>query len=95
MSKKNISQEKIIQSFLSSAFEKSAGATSLADISESLEIKKASLYNHFESRDAMYNATLLHCKKQIEEIHFLNEKTLESIKAGKAAPLSLFKKLLF
>ena len=43
MSKKNISQEKIIQAFIASAFEKSAGGTSLADISESLEIKKASL----------------------------------------------------
>ena len=41
MSKKNISQEKIIQAFLASAFDKSAGATSLADVSEGLEIKKA------------------------------------------------------
>jgi len=56
MSKKNISQEKIIQAFIASAFEKSAGGTSLADISESLEIKKASLYNHFSSRDEMYTA---------------------------------------
>ena len=44
MSKKNISQEKIIQSFLSSSFNKSAGSTSLADIADDLEIKKASLY---------------------------------------------------
>ena len=47
MGRKNISQEKIIQAFLASAFEKSAGATSLSDIAEYLEIKKASLYNHF------------------------------------------------
>ena len=40
MSKKNISQEKIIQAFLASAFDKGAGATSLADVSEGLEIKK-------------------------------------------------------
>lgn len=94
MSKKNISQEKIIQSFISSAFEKSAGGTSLADIAESLEIKKASLYNHFESRDAMYFATLKHCKKEIEGVSFLPEKTLDSIKNNKASPLSLFKRLI-
>ena len=61
MSKKNISQEKIIQAFIASAFVKSAGGTSLADISESLEIKKASLYNHFSSRDEMYNAAVEFC----------------------------------
>lgn len=94
MSKKNISREKIIQSFISSAFEKSAGATSLADISESLEIKKASLYNHFESRDAMYAATLNHCKKEIESVNFLPEKTLDTIKNNKTSPISLFKRLI-
>lgn len=94
MSKKNISQEKIIQSFISSAFEKSAGATSLADIADSLEIKKASLYNHFESREAMYDATIYHCGKEIKSIHFLPEKTLDSIKANKYSPSSLFKKLI-
>ncbi|MCR5188225.1 MAG: TetR/AcrR family transcriptional regulator [Treponema sp.] len=94
MSKKNISQEKIIQSFLTSAFEKSAGATSLADISEILEIKKASLYNHFENRDAMYDATIYHCGKEIEAIRFLPEKTISSIQSGKTSPSALFKKLL-
>ncbi len=94
MSKKNISQEKIIQAFMASAFEKSAGASSLADVSEILEIKKASLYNHFESRDAMYAATLVHCAKEIENVNFLQEKTLESIKGGKVAPAAVFKKLI-
>lgn len=94
MSKKNISQEKIIQSFLTSAFEKSAGATSLADISEILEIKKASLYNHFENRDAMYDATIYHCGKQIENVRFLPEKTLSSIQNSKTSPSALFKKLV-
>ena len=94
MSKKNISQEKIIQSFLTSAFEKSAGATSLADISEILEIKKASLYNHFENRDAMYDATIYHCGKQIENVRFLPEKTLRSIQNSKTSPSALFKKLV-
>ena len=94
MSKKNISQEKIIQAFMASAFDKSAGASSLADVSELLEIKKASLYNHFESRDAMYAATLSYCAKEIEAISFLQEKTLEGIKGGKVAPSAVFKKLI-
>ena len=94
MSKKNISQEKIIQAFLASAFDKSAGATSLADVSEGLEIKKASLYNHFESRDAMYAASIAYSAQEIGAVSFLEEKTLESIKGGKAAPSAVFKKLI-
>lgn len=94
MSKKNISQEKIIQSFIASAFEKSAGATSLADISNILEIKKASLYNHFESREAMYDATLLHCANEIEKVQIIPEKSIENIRSQKVAPLSLFKKII-
>ena len=94
MSKKNISQEKIIQAFMASAFDKSAGASSLADVSEILEIKKASLYNHFESRDAMYEATVLHCAHEIEAVSFLPENTLESIKGAKVTPTSIFKKLI-
>ena len=94
MSKKNISQEKIIQAFMASAFDKSAGASSLADVADILEIKKASLYNHFESRDAMYTATLSYCAKEIEAVGFTQEKTLEGIKGGKTAPSAVFKKLI-
>ncbi len=94
MSKKNISQEKIIQAFMASAFDKSAGASSLADVSEILEIKKASLYNHFESRDAMYAATLSYCAKELEAVSFLPENTLESLKTGKTAAAAIFKKLI-
>ena len=94
MSKKNISQEKIIQAFIASAFDKSAGATSLADVSEGLEIKKASLYNHFESRDAMYEATIAYCAHEVTSIGFLEEKTLDSVKGGKVAPAAVFKKLI-
>lgn len=94
MSRKNISQEKIIQSFLASAFEKSAGATSLADISDSLEIKKASLYNHFESKENMYSSTLELCGKEINLVSFLSDKTIDSIKNGKTTLLSLLKRLI-
>lgn len=94
MSKKNISQEKIIQAFISKSFEKSPGATSLSDIADILEIKKASLYNHFASREAMYDATLYHCGKEINSIRFLPEKALESIGAAKTTSTSFFKKLI-
>ena len=94
MGRKNISQEKIIQAFLACSFEKSAGATSLSDIAEMLEIKKASLYNHFDSRDAMYDATVYHCGKQIEKITFLSEKNLENIKTNKLTASQIFKKLI-
>ena len=94
MSKKNISQEKIIQAFIASAFEKSAGATSLADVADGLDIKKASLYNHFESRDAMYEASLAYSAQEVGAVSFLEEKTLESIKGGKVAPAAVFKKLI-
>ncbi len=94
MSKKNISQERIIQSFLISAFDKSAGATSLTDISDSLQIKKASLYNHFESRDAMYEATIEYCAKEISNVSFLAERTIEAIINGKSNPQTLLKRLI-
>lgn len=92
MSKKNISQEKIIQAFLGSAFDKSAGATSLADVADSLEIKKASLYNHFESREAMYAASLDYCNKEIGNVEFITEKQQESVNSGKATIQAVFKK---
>lgn len=94
MSKKNISQEKIIQAFISCAFEKSAGATSLSDISDVLTIKKASLYNHFEGRDAIYEASLDFCKKELSTISFLSDRTLDSIKSSKTNVINLFKKLI-
>jgi AcrR family transcriptional regulator len=94
MSKKNISQEKIIQAFLSSAFDKSAGATSLADVADSLEIKKASLYNHFESREAMYSACMDYCCQEIGNVEFITEKHLESVNTGKITLQALFKKLI-
>ena len=94
MSKKNISQEKIIQAFLSSAFERSAGATSLQDVAASLEIKKASLYNHFDSRDAMYDATIAYCQEQICKVEFLTQKVQEAVAAGKLAIPAAIKKLI-
>ena len=94
MGKKNISQEKIIQSFISCAFEKSAGATSLADIADSLEIKKASLYNHFENREAMYNASIEYCGHEIKSVNFLPIQQLQIIKNNKITLKEMFKSLI-
>jgi len=93
MSKKNISQEKIIQSFLSSSFDKSAGSTSLADIANDLEIKKASLYNHFSSKEEMYDSTLSYCQKEISSIVFLTEKSIASIQTNKISYPVMIKRL--
>lgn len=93
MSRKNISQEKIISAFISCAFDKSAGATSLSDICDILQIKKASLYNHFENRDSMYEAAIDFCKKEINSISFLTDNILDSIKKNNTALLPTFKKL--
>ena len=94
MSKKNISQEKIIQAFLTSAFDKSAGGTSLADVADSLEIKKASLYNHFDSREAMYAASVEYCKNQIGAVEFLIPKITDSVLDQKTTIQAAFKKLI-
>ena len=94
MAKKNISQEKIIQSFISCAFEKSAGATSLSDIADALQIKKASLYNHFENREAMYYASIDYCGNEIATVGFLPEKNYETIINNKTTPQSMFKRLI-
>ena len=94
MSKKNISQDKIILSFLSSAFEKSSGATSLADVADSLEIKKASLYNHFENKEAIYSAALAYAEKEFSSINFTADKAIDSIRNNKITINTLFKKLI-
>ncbi len=73
MASKNISREKIISAFLFCAFDKNVGATSLQDIAEYLGIKKASLYNHFDGREEMYNATLEYCREYCEKLTFIPE----------------------
>ena len=94
MSKKQITQEKIIQSFLSSAAEKGAGATSLSDISDMLEIKKASLYNHFPSRDEMYSATLDYCSMEVLNSTFMPKEVAESAAESKTGALTYLKKAI-
>ncbi len=66
-----VSKEKIIQSLLESSFDSSVGGTSLADIAGKLGIKKASLYNHYESRDAIIKDTLRYCSESLEKTTFI------------------------
>ena len=75
MAKKRIDRDKIIQAFLTCAFEKSAGAVSLADIASLLAVNKASLYNHFSSRDAIYEAAIDFCAKYMSGVRFIPEST--------------------
>lgn len=82
MAKKRIDRDKILQAFLTCAFEKSAGAVSLADIASLLSVNKASLYNHFSSRDAIYEAAIDFCADYMSGVRFIPE-TADSL-----APLS-------
>ena len=66
-----ITKEKIINAVLSCAFDKSVGATSLADIAKKLGIKKASLYNHYENRDAMIADTVRWCGEYLSKLIFI------------------------
>lgn len=94
MSKKNISREKIIQAFLVAAFERSAGATSLSDVADTLEIKKASLYNHFQNKEEMYVSTLEYCESEINSVAEYSTNIIKAINSGKVSPSGYFKKYI-
>lgn len=66
-----ISRESIIRSLLNSAFYKSAEGTSLSDIADSLGVKKASLYNHFGSRDDIMAKTVSSCENYLNELSLI------------------------
>lgn len=66
-----ITKQRIIDSFLDAAFYKSEGAVSLSDIAGALGIKKASLYNYFESRDSIIEGVLAYCSLRLRGITFI------------------------
>lgn len=94
MAKKRITQENIINAFLFSAFENGAGASSLQDISDILQIKKASLYNHFESKDEMYAATLDYCRMYLSNVNFIPDELREKPNLFDDSINSIFKKII-
>ena len=66
-----ITADKVIRAFLDASFMRAEGNTSLADIADILHIKKASLYNHFESRDDIVEKTLESCADYLAAISFI------------------------
>ena len=94
MAKKRITQENIINAFLFSAFENGAGASSLQDISDILQIKKASLYNHFESKDEMYAVTLDYCRIYLSNVNFIPDELREKPNLFDDSVQSVFKKII-
>lgn len=65
-----VSKDDIIRALLDTAFFRSTGATSLKDVAEKIGIKKASLYNHFESREDIIQQTMASCREYVEAITF-------------------------
>lgn len=66
-----VTREKIILAFLDACFTNNAGGTSLSDVAERLGIKKASLYNHYESRDAMVDDCIRWCGDYYRKSYFI------------------------
>lgn len=73
-----VSNQDIIDALLETSFMRSTGSTSLSDIASRLGIKKASLYNHFESRDAIIRGTMDYCAQCLSQITFVPS-DLESV----------------
>ncbi|MBR1722048.1 MAG: TetR/AcrR family transcriptional regulator [Treponema sp.] len=66
-----VTREKIILAFLDSCFYKNAGGSSLSDVADRLGIKKASLYNHYESREAMVEDCIRWCGDYYRKTYFI------------------------
>lgn len=76
MARPIINQIKIIEAALYCAFDKGMGETSLNDISNYLSIKKASLYNHFSSKEEMLKAIYTYCSDFLGKVNFISEEEL-------------------
>lgn len=94
MAKKRLSQEMIINAFLFSAFDKSAGSTSLQDIAFSLGIQKASLYNYFHSKEEMYFSTVDYCRIYMDSVNFLPDNLMADGRIYKIGIKEAFEKIL-
>ena len=94
MGKRRLSQEVIINAFLFAAFEKSAGSTSLQDIAQALSIQKASLYNHFSSKEEMYFAAIDYCRVYLDSVNFLPESLMTNNRIYESEPKTAFRKVI-
>lgn len=86
-----ITQEKIIEASLYCAFDKGMGDTSLNDISNYLSIKKASLYNHFESKEAMLKSIITYCSDFCTKLNLFSEEDLSKTSGSNTQIEKLFK----
>ncbi len=93
MARKRLSQELIINAFLYSAFEKSAGSTSLQDIAFSLGIQKASLYNYFHSKEEMYFSAIDYCRIYLDSVNFLPDNLMDGGQIYKIEIKEAFRKI--
>lgn len=64
-------KEEIILSLLSLAEEKGLSNVSMADIAMAVGLRKASLYSHFESYQAMLDATITYCQDALQKKTFI------------------------
>ena len=85
----HLTKDDIIKAVLDTSFLLSAGAASLSDIAGALNIKKASLYNHFENRDDLFDKSLDSCREYYKEISFIPS-DIESV-AKKYPAATVFK----
>ena len=71
MPSEKITKEKIIKAVLECAFSDSVGSASLSKKKKKLGIKKASLYNHYESRDAIIDDTINYCGECLSRLSLI------------------------
>jgi len=60
----------IITALLSLGEEKGLANVSLSDIADEVDIRKASLYSHFDGRQAIVDAAVLHCREILARKQF-------------------------
>ena len=63
-------REDIIRALLDLGEEKGLANVSLADIALDVGIRKPSIYSHFESREALVDAAVLHCRAELGKKEF-------------------------
>lgn len=88
MARQIITKEKIIDAALFCAFDKGMGETSLNDISNYLSIKKASLYNHFSSKEEMLSSLYTYCSDYYSRVNLISDEQME---LAATAPEKTFK----
>lgn len=84
MARKLITRSKIIEAALFSAFKNGMGAVSLSDIAQSLQIKKASLYNYFSGKEELLCAVYEYADDFYSRVNFLDEEIFAKINSANA-----------